>query len=301
MQKLVECVPNFSEGRRPEVVADIVQAIEAVNGVRILDYSADADHNRSVVTFVAPPETVGHAAFAGIKTAAEQIDMTRHQGQHPRIGATDVCPFVPLRGVTLDDCAAIARLLGRRVGDELGIPVYLYEAAAARPGRRNLADVRRGQYEGLRQAIKTDLARAPDFGPAELGPAGATAIGARDFLIAFNVFLTTDNLEIANQIARAVRHSGGGLRYVKAMGVLVNGKAQVSMNLTNFRRTPIHRAVELIRREAARFGVAIESSELIGLAPQQALLDAAAWYLQLDKLEAGQALESRLVEGFPEE
>jgi len=203
--------------------------------------------------------------------------------------------------VTLDDCAAIARSLGQRVGDELGIPVYLYEAAAGRPERRNLADVRRGQYEGLRQAIKTDPARAPDFGPAELGPAGATAIGARDILIAFNVYLTTDKVEIAKHIAGAIRHSGGGLRHVKAMGLLVNGKAQVSMNLIDYRHTPIHRAVELIRREAARYGVAIEASELIGLTPQQALLDAAAWYLQLDKLDAGQVLESRLAEVFHEE
>lgn len=300
MQKLIECVPNFSEGRRPEVVAAIVEAIEAVNGAKILDYSADADHNRSVVTFVATPETVGQAAFAGIKMAAQQIDMTRHDGQHPRIGATDVCPFVPLRGVTLNDCAAIARSVGRRVGDELGIPVYLYEAAATRPERRNLADVRRGQYEGLRQAIKTDPARAPDFGPAELGSAGATAIGARDFLIAFNVYLATDQVKIAKDIARAIRYSNGGLRYVKAMGVLVKGKAQVSLNLTDFRRTPIHRALELIRREAARYGVAIESSELIGLTPQQALLDAAAWYLQLGKFDVGQVLESRLAEVFRE-
>ena len=300
MQKLIECVPNFSEGRRPEVVAAIVEAIEAVNGAKILDYSADADHNRSVVTFVATPETVGQAAFAGIKMAAQQIDMTRHDGQHPRIGATDVCPFVPLRGVTLNDCAAIARSVGRQVGDELGIPVYLYEAAATRPERRNLADVRRGQYEGLRQAIKIDPARAPDFGPAELGSAGATAIGARDFLIAFNVYLATDQVKIAKDIARTIRYSNGGLRYVKAMGVLVKGKAQVSLNLTDFRRTPIHRALELIRREAARYGVAVESSELIGLAPQQALLDAAAWYLQLGKFDAGRVLESRLAEVFRE-
>ena len=300
MQKLIECVPNFSEGRRPEVVAAIVEAIEAVNGAKILDYSADADHNRSVVTFVAAPETVGQAAFAGIKMAAQQIDMTRHDGQHPRIGATDVCPFVPLRGVTLNDCAAIARSVGRQVGDELGIPVYLYEAAATRPERRNLADVRRGQYEGLRQAIKTDPARAPDFGPAELGSAGAIAIGARDFLIAFNVYLATDQVKIAKDIARTIRYSNGGLRYVKAMGVLVKGKAQVSLNLTDFRRTPIHRALELIRREAARYGVAIESSELIGLTPQQALLDAAAWYLQLGKFDVGQVLESRLAEVFRE-
>jgi len=294
MQKIVECVPNFSEGRRPEVVQQIVDAIAAVEGVRVLDYSSDADHNRSVVTFVAPPETVGEAAFAGIARAAQLIDMTRHTGGHPRMGATDVCPFIPIRGVTMDDCVAIARAVGERVGEELGIPVYLYEAAATRPERQNLANVRKGQYEGIRDTIATDPARAPDFGPAKMGTAGATAIGARQFLIAFNVYLNTDNVEIAKKIGKAVRHSSGGLRFVKAMGLEVEGKAQVSMNLTDFTRTPIYRVVEMIRREAARYGVSIESSELIGMIPQQALLDAAVWYLQLDGFTPEQVLENRL-------
>lgn len=294
MDKIVECIPNFSEGRRPEVVEAIVAAIAAVEGVKMLDHSLDADHNRSVVTFVAPPERVVEAAFAGIARAAGLIDMTRHQGGHPRMGATDVCPFVPIRGVTMDDCVALARELGRRVGEELRIPVYLYEAAAARPERENLADVRRGQYEGLKAEIATNPDRAPDFGPAEMGTAGATAIGARPPLIAFNVYLTTDNVDIAKKIARAVRHSNGGLRFVKGMGLLVEGKAQVSMNLTDYTRTPIYRVVEMIRREAQRYGVGIESTELVGLIPQQALIDAAQWYLQLDGFEAGQVLESRL-------
>jgi glutamate formiminotransferase/formiminotetrahydrofolate cyclodeaminase len=294
MQKIVECVPNFSEGRRPEVVRQIVDAIAAVEGVSILDYSSDADHNRSVVTFTAPPETVGDAAFAGIAKAAELIDMTRQSGGHPRMGATDVCPFVPIKGVTMDDCVEIAKAVGKRVGDELNIPVYLYEAAAARPERQNLAKVRKGQYEGIRDTIATDPSRAPDFGPTRMGSAGATAIGARPFLIAFNVYLNTDDVEIAKKIGKAVRHSSGGLRFVKGMGLLVDGKAQVSMNLTDFTRTPVFRVVEMIRREAARYGVSIASSELIGLIPQQALIDAAAWYLQLDGFSPEQVLENRL-------
>ncbi len=294
MQKIVECVPNFSEGRRPEVIQEIVDAIGAVDGVKILDYSSDADHNRSVVTFVAPPETVGEAAFAGIAKAAKLIDMTQHTGGHPRMGATDVCPFIPIKGVTMDECVAIAKAVGQRVGDELGIPVYLYEKAATRPERENLAKVRKGQYEGIRDTIATDPARTPDFGPAKMGTAGATAIGARQFLIAFNVYLNTDNVEIAQKIGKAVRHSGGGLRFVKAMGLEVDGKAQVSMNLTDFTHTPIFRVVEMIRREAARYGVGIASTELIGLIPQQALIDAAVWYLQLDGFSPEQVLENRL-------
>lgn len=294
MQKIVECVPNFSEGRRPAVIQEIVNAIAAVEGVKILDYSSDADHNRSVVTFVAPPETVGEAAFAGIAKAAALIDMTQHTGGHPRMGATDVCPFIPIKGVTMDECVAIAKTVGQRVGDELGIPVYLYEKAATRPERENLAKVRKGQYEGIRDTIATDPARSPDFGPAKMGTAGATAIGARQFLIAFNVYLNTDNVEIAQKIGKAVRHSGGGLRFVKAMGLEVDGKAQVSMNLTDFTRTPIFRVVEMIRREAARYGVGIASTELIGLIPQQALIDAAVWYLQLDGFSPEQVLENRL-------
>ncbi len=294
MQKIVECVPNFSEGRRPDVVQKIVAGIAAVDGVTVLDYSSDADHNRSVVTFVAPPETVGEAAFAGIAKAAELIDMTQHTGGHPRMGATDVCPFIPIKGVTMDDCVEISKTVGKRVGEELNIPVYLYEKAATRPERENLAHVRRGQYEGIKEIIATDPAHTPDFGPAKMGTAGATAIGARQFLIAFNVYLNTNEVEIAKKIGKAIRHSGGGLRFVKAMGLEVDGKAQVSMNLTDFTRTPIFRVLELIRREAARYGVGIESSELIGLIPQQALIDAAAWYLQMDGFSAEQVLENRL-------
>lgn len=294
MKRLVECVPNFSEGRRQEVIAAILAAIRSVQGVTVLDTHSDVDHNRTVVTFVGPPEAVLEAAYAGITKAAQLIDLDHHRGEHPRIGATDVVPFVPLEGVTMEECVALARQLGERVGNELGIPVYLYEAAATRPDRENLENIRRGEYEGLKAEIATNPDRAPDFGPARLGPAGATIIGARPFLIAYNVYLTTSDVEIAKKIAKAIRFSSGGLRYVKALGLLVEGRAQVSINMTDFRKTPIYRTVELIRREAQRYGVDIAYSELVGLAPQAALIDAAQWYLQLDKFESSQILENRL-------
>ena len=296
---LIECIPNFSEGRRSDVIATIVDAIRGAAPVRLLDSSSDADHNRTVVTFVGSAEAVEAAAFAGIRTAAQLIDMDTHRGEHPRLGATDVVPFVPLRDATLADCVAIAKRLGTRVGEELAIPVYLYEDAASRPDRKNLEDVRRGEYEALKSAIGTDPARQPDFGPALLDKAGATIIGARAALIAFNVYLTTTDVQIARHIAKAVRHSNGGLRFVKASGFLVDGRAQVSMNLTNFEQTPIFRAVELIRSEAKRYGVAIAFSELIGLAPEAALIDSARWYLQLDRFSPDQLLERRVQQVEP--
>jgi glutamate formiminotransferase/formiminotetrahydrofolate cyclodeaminase len=298
LSNLIECVPNFSEGRRPDVVDEIVETMAEVSGVQILDVKSDPDHHRSVVTMVGPPAAVEEAAFRGIDRAARLIDMADHQGEHPRMGATDVVPFIPVQGVTMADCIEIARRLARRVGEELEIPVYLYEEAALRPDRRNLADVRRGEYEGIKAEIASDPDRAPDFGPARMGSAGATVIGARPFLIAFNVYLTTDDVAVAKRVARAVRHSSGGLRYVKALGLLVEGQAQVSMNLTNFQRTPIHRVAEMIRREAAQQGVAISHSEVIGITPAQALVDAGAWYLQLD-LEPEQILENRLEDESP--
>lgn len=294
MDRVVECVPNFSEGRRQEIIDQIVQAIAGVEEVRVLDVEWDADHNRSVVTFAGSPGGVEEAAFRAIETAARLIDMDEHRGEHPRIGATDVVPFVPIRGVTMADCVAIARRLGERVGKELGIPVYLYGEAATRPERQDLAYIRRGEYEGLKESIATDPDRAPDFGPARLGKAGATVIGARPPLIAYNVYLSTDDVRIAKKIARAVRHSSGGLRYVKALGLLVQGRAQVSMNLTDYRRTPIPRVMELIRREAARYGVSVVSSEIVGLVPEEALLDAALYYLQLDGFSCDRILERRL-------
>lgn len=293
---LVECIPNFSEGRRPDVIDAIVTAMRQAAAVYILDTSSDPDHNRTVITFVGAPEDVERAAFAAIKTAAERIDMTQHSGEHPRLGASDVVPFVPIRDVTMDECVDIARRLGRRVGDELGIPVYLYEAAATSPDRENLANLRSStfQYEQLAEVIATDPARMPDFGPAQLGTAGATVIGARPPLVAFNVYLNTNNQAIAQKIARAIRHSSGGLRYVKGVGFMVEGQAQVSMNLTNYQKTPVHRVVEMIRREAERYGVGITHSELVGLAPQEFFVEAARWYLQLDKFQPDQILEYRI-------
>lgn len=294
MQQIVECVPNFSEGRRQEVIDAIVAAIAAAPGAQVLDTQTDADHNRTVVTFVGEPEVVLEGAFQGARRAAELINLDEHSGAHPRMGATDVIPFVPIRGLTMADCVELARRLGQRIGEELEIPVFLYEEAATRPERQNLADVRKGQYEGIRELIASDPAHAPDFGPRRMGPAGATAVGARPFLVAFNVYLATGDVEIAKKIAKTVRHSTGGLRFVKALGLLVEGQAQVSMNLTDFRRTPIHVVVEMIRREAARYGVLVARSELVGMIPQEALLEAACWYLQLDGFRPEQVLENRL-------
>lgn len=298
---LVECVPNFSEARRPEVVEAIFEAIRSVAGVRVLDRHSDMDHNRTVITFVGPPDLVEEAAFRGIAKAADLIDLNEHSGEHPRIGAADVVPFVPISDVSMQDCVEIARRVGRRVGEDLRIPVYLYEHAATRPERANLENVRRGEYEKLKVEIGAQPEREPDFGPAELGPAGATVIGARPFLIAYNVYLTTPDVEIARKIARAVRHSSGGLRYVKALGLLVEGRAQVSMNLTDFRKTPLGRVVETIRREAERYAVGIHHSELVGLIPLAALVDAAVWYTQMDQFEPDQVLETRLYAAEPEE
>jgi len=294
MTTLIECIPNFSEARRPEVIDQIVAAIQSVSDVKLLDRSSDLDHNRTVLTFAGSPAGVEEAAFRAIKTASELIDLNQHTGAHPRIGATDVVPFVPLSGVSMDDCIAIAKRLGERVGGELSVPVYLYEAAATRAERANLENIRKGQYEGLKTEIEFDPDRAPDFGPTKLGTAGATVIGARNPLIAFNVYLTTDDVSIAKKVAKAIRHSTGGLRYVKGLGLLVDGRAQVSMNLTNFHDTPIARVVETVRREAERYGAAIHHSELVGLIPQEALVDAAVWYTQLDGFSPEQILESRL-------
>lgn len=294
MKQIVECVANFSEGQRLHVVQQIIDAINAVDGVSILASESDADHNRSVVTFAGIPDAMIQGVYEGVRVASELIDMTVHRGQHPRLGATDVVPFIPIQNVTIDDCVQMAHKLGKRVGDELNIPVYLYEHASTRSDRQNLADVRRGEYEGLKQSIDIDPNRKPDYGVSVIGTAGATIIGARHALIAYNVYLTTDNIEIAKKIAKAIRHSSGGLRYVKALGLLVDGKAQVSMNLTNYKKTPIYRVVEMIRREALRYGVSIESSELIGLVPQDALLESAAWYLQMDNYSSDKVLENRL-------
>ncbi len=294
MTQLVECIPNFSEARRPDVIDQISAAITSVDGARLLDRSSDLDHNRTVLTYAGPPGAVEEAAFRAIKVASELIDLNEHKGEHPRIGATDVVPFVPLNGTTMDECVVLARRLGERVGRELQIPVYLYEYAATRPDRTNLENLRKGQYEGLKTEIESNPERVPDYGPPKLGAAGATVIGARNPLIAFNVYLASGEVELAKKIARAIRQSSGGMRYVKALGLLVDGRAQVSINLTNFHESPVSRVVEMIRREAVRYGVAIHHSELVGLIPQEALVDAAVWYTQLDHFSSDQILESRL-------
>ncbi|HEX7594174.1 MAG TPA: glutamate formimidoyltransferase, partial [Anaerolineae bacterium] len=272
MDQIVECVPNFSEGRRAEVVDEIVRAM-TIAGVKILNREMDADHNRSVITLAGEPRAVEDAAFRGIATAARLIDLDTHRGEHPRIGATDVVPFVPVRGVTMDDCIAIARRVGARVAGELDIPVYLYERAVTRPERRDLAYIRRGEYEVLKQEIATDPDRAPDFGPKRLGKAGATVIGARQYLVAFNVNLATSDLKIAQEIAAKIREKNGGLKAVKAKGFMLREKniVQVSMNLTDFTVTGMLAAFLAVKAEAEQRGVQVLESELIGLVPLEAL------------------------------
>jgi glutamate formiminotransferase len=294
---IVECVPNFSEGRDAAKVDAIVEAIRSVGDIAVLDCSMDADHNRSVVTFAGPVEHIGEAAFRAVAKAVELIDLTRHEGVHPRIGAADVVPFVPVQGVTLSGCVRIAEQLGARVWEQLRVPVYLYEAAARRPERTRLEDVRRGQFEALREAVRTDPGRVPDFGAPELHPtAGAVVIGARKFLIAYNVRLNTPEVEIARRIARAIRASSGGMPYVKAMGVMLasRNQAQVSVNLTDFEITGLHEVFEAVRTEALRYGVAVVASEIVGLVPRRALELAAAHALKIESLESRAVFEERL-------
>ncbi len=295
--KLVEVVPNFSEGRNEEVVNKIVAEITKVPGVKLLDMEMDPDHNRSVVTFVAPPDAAVEAAFNATKKAAELIDLNKHQGAHPRIGATDVIPFVPLKDITVEECVELANKLGRRIAEELKIPVYLYEEAATRPERRDLAWIRKGEFEGLKEAVKTDPARKPDYGPAELHPtAGATVVGVRKFLIAYNVNLGTNDISIAKKIARRVRAKHGGLSAVKALGFELKnrGIVQVSMNLVDFEKSPVYLAFELVKLLAERYGVPVIGSEVVGLIPQKALTQVADFYLRLENFNEDQILENRL-------
>jgi len=299
MPEIVECVPNFSEGRRKEVVDAIAQAIASVHGVRVLDQEMDADHNRSVITFVGDRTSVVEAAFRGAKKAVELIDMSRHRGEHPRVGALDVLPFVPIAGVTMDDCVDLARAVGKRIADELQVPVYLYEAAATRPDRRALPDVRRGEYEGLKIEIETNPDRKPDFGSPRLHPtAGACIVGARPVLIAWNVNLRTTDVGVAKRIAKAIRESDGGLPAVRAKGFdLVDRElVQVSMNMVDYRKTSLVQAFEAIRALAAKEGVEIAESEIIGLVPLDALVEAATQYLKLARFHREQILETRLWE-----
>jgi glutamate formiminotransferase / formiminotetrahydrofolate cyclodeaminase len=291
---LVECVPNFSEGRRTAVIMAITEAIRNAAPIHLLNVSSDPDHNRTVVTFVGAPDAVVEAAYAGVAAAAQHIDMEQHSGVHPRVGATDVMPFVPLRNISLEACAALATTLAQRVAHTLEIPVFLYEAAARRPERRALPYVRRDQYERLKTTIRSDPDREPDFGPKQLGSAGAVIIGVRAPLVAFNAYLDTDDVSIAQAIARRVRTSGGGLPYVRALGLLVKDRAQVSMNLTDFRQTSLFSALEAVRREAQQHHTGVTHTELVGLVPQAALIDAALAYLGLPVSARDLVLEQRV-------
>jgi glutamate formiminotransferase/formiminotetrahydrofolate cyclodeaminase len=295
MTVLVECVPNFSEGRDAAVLEALRAAVTSVPGVRLLDVQADASHHRSVFTFVAPPDAAVEAAFRAIRTARERIDLTRHTGEHPRMGATDVVPFVPLEGATMEDCVQLARRLGERVGQELGIPVYLYARAAARPDRERLPDVRKGEFEGLRETIGTDPARAPDFGPARIHPtAGATAIGARPFLVAYNVYLEGADVALAKAIAKTVRSSDGGLPAVQAKGFDVEGVPQVSINLLDIDATPLHAVFDVVDAAARRAGAAAARSEIVGLVPERAVYRAAEAHIRLQDAVAEHVLERQV-------
>ncbi|HID94256.1 MAG TPA: glutamate formimidoyltransferase [bacterium (Candidatus Stahlbacteria)] len=297
MAKLVECIPNFSEGRDPKIIDAIVNEITKVSGVKLTDRQMNADHNRAVITFVGSPEACKVAAFNACAKAKELIDLTKHKGEHPRIGATDVIPFVPISEVTMDECVEIARSLAKEIWEKLEIPTYLYEAAATRPDRENLANIRKGEFEGLREAVKTDPDRVPDFGKAELHPtAGATVVGARPYLIAYNVNLGTSDISIAKNIAKAIRFKHGGFRYVKALGFEIKerGIVQVSMNMTNYEGTPLFRAFEFIKCEAERYGVPVIGSEIVGVLPLKALVDVVDWYLRLENFKIEQILETKV-------
>ena len=294
MTALIECVPNFSEGREKARVEAIVHAMKR-EGVYLLDCEMDADHNRSVITLVGERGPLLAAVLAGIGKATELIDLRVQRGAHPRLGATDVVPFIPMEGTTLEDCVQMARELGQQVWERYQIPVYLYEAAAARPERVNLENIRRGQFEVIREEIATVESRRPDIGDPRCHPtAGAIVIGARKFLVAYNVYLQSEDVEIAKKIAKAVRFSSGGFRAVKAMGVEVRGQAQVSMNLTDTELTPIARVFEFVKREAARYGVLVQSSEIVGLVPKRAIEQAAEWFLQVENFDSSLILENRL-------
>jgi glutamate formiminotransferase / formiminotetrahydrofolate cyclodeaminase len=307
MKRLIECVPNFSEGRDASKVDAIVAAMREVPGVFLLDRESDADHNRSVVTIAGEPEAVAEAALRAVGKAAELIDLTKHTGAHPRVGATDVVPFIPIEGVQIEDCVALAKKVGRQIWERYKIPVYFYEAAAQRPERTNLENIRKGQFEGLHEEVPRNPDRAPDVGEPRLHPtAGATVVGARKFLIAYNINLNTPDLEIAKKISKNIRFSNGGLRYVKAMGVDLRARnlAQVSINLTDFEQTPLHRVFEMVKREAERHGVNIVGSEIVGLVPRKALEVTADFYLQLENFSAAQVLENRIeasLAGMPAE
>lgn len=298
MAKLVQCVPNFSEGRDKDKIEKIVEEVRKVEGVKLLDYSMDKDHNRSVVTFIGEPEAVKEAAFNACKVASEVIDMSTHEGGHPRMGATDVIPLIPIKEVTMEDCIEYSKELGKRIGEELNISVYLYEKSASNPSRENLADVRRGQYEGMAEKLK-ETEWAPDFGPTELNiKAGVTGVGARMPLVAFNVNLDTTDVEIAKKIAKVVRARTGGFTFCKAIGLEIteSNMVQVSMNMVDYTKTSLVTVFDTIERNANRYGVNVIGSEIIGLLPMQALVDVADFHLKLDGFSSDQILENRIME-----
>jgi glutamate formiminotransferase len=298
MPQTIECVPNLSEGRRPEIVAEAVAALKRTPGIRVLDVQSDKDHNRSVLTLVGDAKALGAAIPELFAVATARIDLRSHQGEHPRLGAVDVVPFIPIEGVTTAECVALAREVGQAVAERFGVPIFLYEDAASAPHRRNLEDIRRGEFEGLSEKMK-DPQWAPDFGPQAPHPsAGASVVGARMPLIAYNINLGTGDLEIAKRIAKGIRHSSGGYRFVKAMGVMLQerGIAQVSINMTDFKRTPLHRVFETVRSEAERCGVNVVGSEIVGLVPMEALLDAADHFLRLEGFRPSQVLERKIAE-----
>lgn len=296
--KIVESAPNFSEGRREEIVREILAQVEGTKEVWILDWSMDADHNRSVVTLVGAPEPLIEVLFKMTKKAMELIDMRTHKGEHPRMGATDVIPLVPVMNMTMEECVELSKKLGKRIGEDLGIPVFLYEKSATAPHRENLSEIRKGEFEGFFEKIKDPLWK-PDFGPDQVHPtAGVTAVGAREYLIAFNVNLGTNRIEIAEKIAKAVRHISGGYRYVKAIAVDLKEKGivQVSMNMTNYKKSPLFRVFETIKREAERYGVPVVGTEIVGMVPMQAMLEVAQFYLQLDDFNVNRIIEAKILE-----
>jgi glutamate formiminotransferase / formiminotetrahydrofolate cyclodeaminase len=300
-RQLVECVPNFSEGRDQARIDAIINAILTVPDVVLLDRESDSDHNRSVITFVGPPQAAGEAAFRAVEKAVELIDLTRHQGAHPRIGAADVVPFIPIEGVTLEECVQLAERLGHEVWNRLKVPVYLYESAARRPERANLENIRKGQFESLVKEMGTVAARDPDIGDPVCHPtAGAVVTGARKFLIAYNVNLNTSDLSIAKRIAKTIRYSTGGFRYVKSMGVMLTSRnlAQVSINLTDFEQTPMHLVFETVRREAERYGVGVAGSEIVGLIPKKAIELSAEYFLRFENFRPELVLENRIAEAL---
>lgn len=298
MRTIIECVPNVSEGKDPRAIEEIAAAVRRVPGVRLLDVSSDPSHNRSVLTFVGDAEAVRSGVRALFEAALPRIDLRSHRGEHPRMGAVDVVPFIPIRGSSLEQCVALSREVGADVAQRFGVPVFLYEESASAEGRRNLAEVRKGQFEGFAEKMKDPLWK-PDFGPGEPHPsAGAVAMGARAFLIAYNINLGTRDVAVADRIAKSIRHLSGGFRYVKAMGVELaeRGLVQVSINMTNYKKTPLHRVFECVRSEAERHGVPIVGSEIVGLTPAEALYMAAEHYLRLERFSADQVLETKLLE-----